>query len=218
MLKNIYPINTVIFDFDGVIVNSMDNNLRAWQLALAPHNIVVCKNEYYLLEGASAKDVATYFLKKRHNIADVVKSKERYYKDGPKSFVYHGVKAFLATLRAEGAKLGLVTGGARSRVEPMIMEHNMKGYFDSIITAEDTTHAKPHPDPYLKALAQLGNDIEQTVVIENAPLGIQSAKRAGLMVFALGTSLPAYELTQADCFFINHQALYKFFNKSLEKN
>ena len=80
-----------------------------------------------------------------------------------------------------------------------------------MITAYDVIHGKPDPEPYLKAWERSGLKKEQCVVIENAPLGIQSGKAAGLTVYAVNTGiLTKQDLAQADKVFDNMTQLLDF--------
>jgi beta-phosphoglucomutase len=71
----------------------------------------------------------------------------------------------------------------------------------------DVQNGKPHPEPYLKAMAKLNVKAQEALVFENAPFGIRSAKAAGLSCIALATSLPASYLTGADAIFPSFKAI-----------
>ena len=82
-------------------------------------------------------------------------------------------------------------------------------YFATIVTVEDITSGKPHPEPHLRACNNLG--CRAGLAVENAPLGIQSAKGAGLDCVALQTTLDASFLTHADRVFLSHRELLDYF-------
>ncbi len=206
----------IIFDFDGVLVNSMKNNLRAWQEALSTHNVTVDPNAYYLIEGMTPHKVVSTFLQENVDIQSIVHKKEALYANGPKSELYDGIHDFLLALKARGLKLAVVSGGGKARVLASLKNYNILECFDLIVTADDVTHGKPHPEPYEQALKGLGCDTKQAVVIENAPLGIESAKSAGLYTVAVGSTLTQNHLTKADHFCSDHQTLFKFINHLLE--
>ena len=81
--------------------------------------------------------------------------------------------------------------------------------FDVTVTGSDVRKGKPHAEPFLKALQQLGVNAKQAVVLENAPFGIEAAKRAGLFCIALQTSLPRKYLSRADVTFESYAQLHK---------
>ena len=84
-----------------------------------------------------------------------------------------------------------------------------------IVTADDVINTKPHPEPYLKAVFKLGIPAENSIVIENAVLGVKSAKAAGCKCYALETTLTGDYLQEADMVFSNHEALYLFLKNKL---
>ena len=100
-------------------------------------------------------------------------------------------------LKEKGYKLGLVTGTNSSRVRK-ILTAGLLELFDSIVTGDDVKKGKPHPEPYLNAAKMLGVAPGKCVVIENAPYGIESAKRADMFCVAITTSLPIEYLKRAD--------------------
>ena len=88
-----------------------------------------------------------------------------------------------------------------------ILPKYLRDLFSVIVTGDDVKRGKPHPEPYLKALKKLKLKAKDVVVIENAPFGIDSARRARLMCLALSTSLPKTYLKDADFIFPSFKAL-----------
>ena len=103
----------------------------------------------------------------------------------------------LGLCREKGVKTAIVTGSIRGNLE-WTLSAEERAQFDFILSAEFYTNGKPHPEPYLKAIKYLHLSPEQCLVIENAPLGIRSAKAAGITCIAITTTLPAEELHEAD--------------------
>lgn len=108
-----------------------------------------------------------------------------------------GAFEVLEKLKASGKKLALVTGSVRYDVDQRLSDHQ-RGLFDAIVTQDDVTKGKPDPEPYAKALKMLDVKPEKAIVIENAPLGIKSAKGAGILTIGLTSTLPREELASAD--------------------
>ena len=100
-------------------------------------------------------------------------------------------------IKASGMKTALVTGSAKRSVDYMMAGRGLP-LFDAVITAEDVSKGKPDPEPYERALEKLGVHAVNTLVIENAPMGIRSAKSAGVTCYALETTLPRRYLAGAD--------------------
>ena len=91
-----------------------------------------------------------------------------------------------------------MTGSARSVVDESLVPTGIVGLFDAIVTGDEVTNGKPDPEPYRTVAGRLGLSPSECLVIENAPLGIQSARAAGMRCLALETTLPAGRLPQAD--------------------
>lgn len=110
---------------------------------------------------------------------------------------YPGIENLLKELKQKRKKVALVTGTSRSEL-PKVLPNSIFKLFDIVITADDVNNGKPNPEPYLKALNLLNLDKKETIVVENAPLGIKSAKATGLFCIAVTTSLPKKFLYEAD--------------------
>ena len=105
----------------------------------------------------------------------------------------------LQMLRKNGIKLALVTGSNLKTVTEVLKKIGVDGAFDVIVSGDDTPRGKPFPDPYLKGIVKLAVPPENSVVVENAPLGLTSAKAAGVSyVIGVTTTLPAEYLKSAD--------------------
>ena len=191
----------VLFDFDGVLGKTMEDNYKAWAHSLAPYGIVVEREEYFLMEGAPPKKVAEIFLKKKHlslePINDIVRIKEEYYLKNRSFGLYEGVQELIGNLKTNGLQLALVTGASHRR----LMGTNIASFlnqFDVLVTGDQVSQGKPSPEPYLLGAQKLGTIISECIVIENAPMGIKSAKEAGMYCIAICSTLDKQHLAQAD--------------------
>ena len=107
--------------------------------------------------------------------------------------------------------LGVVSGSNKETVHTIINAF-FPNTFQVIIDGEATRISKPSPEPYLIAVKQLGVPAEECLVIENAPLGVQSAKNAGLRCIAVATYLDRQYLKDADMIAENHKDIGKCIN------
>ncbi|MBN1594491.1 HAD family phosphatase, partial [candidate division FCPU426 bacterium] len=203
---NLESIAAVIFDMDGVIINGMPYHAQAWQETFASVGLDITAEEVYEREGEAGPAAVAHFLKERgmdaslDEVRDLIGKKERRFKEIAKVEVFEGVPELLQALRRQGKRLALVTGTARHELE-IILPVEIKQQFEIIITGDSVQRGKPDPEPYQKALAALGLTPEKALVIENAPLGIQSARAAGLDCLAVETSLACERLGGArQCF------------------
>ena len=191
----------VFFDFDGVIGRTMDDNYRAWKAALSEFGVRIGKDAYFLLEGMSTKKIAEHFLgggrKAEGAVKDAVRAKERYYAEHNSFRLYAGTDRFLSSLKKGGYRLGLVSGASRARLKGSLKARTLKK-FDVVVSGDTVVKCKPHPEPYLTAARRLAIAPGDCLVIENAPLGIASAKRAKMGCFAVRTTLGGKHLRLAD--------------------
>ena len=137
----------------------------------------------------------------------------------PTAPVFDGVFDIMRKIKEAGMSICIVTGsGQKSLLERL--ESNFPGIFNAelMVTAFDVRHGKPHPEPYLMGLAKAGISAEEAIVVENAPLGVESAKGAGIFTIAVNTGpLPDKVLYDAgaDIVFPNHFALLEALPKLL---
>lgn len=210
-LKN---ISAVLFDFDGVLMQSIEDHHRSWNEAFRVYHAEIGWEEFSVLEGQSLYAIAKQ-LCERHGIDEsesekIGRSKNDIYLRSAKLNLYDGAFPLLHLIKEKKFRMALVTGAHRDRFEKSV-DHYFLSYFDAIITADDVGHTKPHPEPFLKASARLGFQAANCLVIENAPLGIESAKRAGMLCIALTTTLSENFLTKADLIVRDLSDLKKLF-------
>lgn len=193
----------ILFDFDGVIGETMNDNYKAWKNAFSLYDIKIQKNEYFLLEGMNTKKVAEYFLKKNSKkisattIRKLIDLKEDYYIKINRFSFYDGVLSLIIKLKRKGYLLGLVSGASFVRISKTLDKSFLKK-FDIVVTGDKVKKSKPSPESYLIASKQLALKPSECVVIENAPIGIASAKRARMDCIAVCSTLSKKYLSNAD--------------------
>jgi len=206
MPKLRFKVNSVIFDMDGVITNTMPDHFRSWKEVLNAEGIPVTHEDIYKREGqtgiTSLREIfRDYKVSWNDNkAAGILRRKEHLFKKIVRRRFINGARTFIRQLRRDHFRLGLVTGTSRHELQ-MILPQPLARLFSVIVTGNDVKHGKPHPEPYLRSLNQLRIKPEEALVIENAPFGIQSAKEAGMVCLALETSLPRSYLYRADAVF-----------------
>ncbi len=204
----------VIFDMDGVITNTMPDHFRTWKKIFANEGIHVTHLDIYSREGQrgihSVREIFTIYKKPftQTKAKQLLCRKEELFKKIVKRRFVRGARRFLRGLDREKFLLALVTGTSRPELHRILPQH-LYNLFDVIVTGSDVKHGKPHPEPFLKALKELKVKPNETVVVENAPFGIRSAKSAGLRCVALATSLPKEYLKAADYVFHSIKDLQK---------
>jgi beta-phosphoglucomutase len=206
----------ILFDFDGVVVDSMHQHYDAWSNAFKEKGVSFTKEEFFQLEGQGLNRIAQMIGEKHdlveQDLLDVVEAKARFYYKSIKVRFYTYFMQMLNNLKAKDVPMAVVTGGNKKRVEATIEEH-LNGYFNALVTIDDVSHGKPHPEPFLKGAEKLNLQPEECIVVENAPLGIKAAKAAGTTVIAVKTTLTDKYLSQADYILDDFQAVERTINK-----
>ncbi|MFA4993565.1 MAG: HAD family phosphatase [Candidatus Omnitrophota bacterium] len=193
----------IIFDMDGVIVDSMPYHFIAWYEALRPWGVRVSCFEVYAQEGERWETTLKGLLKRgkikptRKVLSAIFRLRQKVFKRYFKRHIFHGAYELLVELKKQGFMLGLVTGSPLNEVK-RILPVKLRGLFTAIVAGNQVKRGKPHPEPYFRAAGLLALEPQACLVIENAPLGIISAKRAGMPCIAVSTSLPKEYLSDAD--------------------
>jgi HAD superfamily hydrolase (TIGR01509 family) len=209
-----FNFKAVIFDMDGVITNTMPYHFDAWLETFAKVGIKINCYDIYKREGqdglTSVKEIAKEHKMKfsLREAKQILGQKEELFKRLVKIKFVKGSRPFVGCLKKRKFLLGLVTGTSRHEMH-RIMPEKLLDMFNAIVTANEVKKGKPHPEPFTKALGMLKAAPEEAVVLENAPFGIESAKRANLFCIALQTSLPKKYLSRADTVFKSYAQLRK---------
>jgi beta-phosphoglucomutase len=212
-------IKGVLFDFDGVIVKSMNIHYQAWQHVFNPFHVTIDRVEFYKMEGSGIEKVGEALINKykidAKLLPELMDQKRKFYDKIDQFQLYDGLIPLLDFLKMKHIPMAVVTGGSFVRVQSLINKH-LAGYFTTIITPEVVEKTKPSPDPYLKAAEILKIPSTQCLVVENAPLGIHSAKVAEMTVIAIETTLSEKYLKEADYIVKNFNQIEIIINKLLD--
>jgi len=207
-------VKSVFFDMDGVIIDSMGLHAKCWVLALKEHGVSISLRDVYLHEGEKGEKTLQHFFKINgreldKEISDSVFSLyKRYFRENFSVIYFDGVKDCLNYLVQKGVYIGIVTGTSDKKVIGEVVD-GLPVKMSHVLSGADVVNGKPHPEPYLRALEMFGHKACESIVVENAPFGIQSAKEAGIYTVALETSLPAEHLSNADKIFPNMRLFYE---------
>jgi len=213
----------VLFDMDGVLVDSMRYHDEAWRVTLRGYGLEISEEEIYKREGQKGHHTARDLLAKAghqpddEKIQKLIKEKEIHFKTNAKAILFPKALECVQKLYQEGFSLAVVTGSFSEEVKN-ILPVEMRRCFSASVTADRVQIGKPHPEPYLLALAELGIPAQDALVIENAPFGIQAAKAAGAACVALATSLPEAYLQDADMVLPGIEDLGKYFECIVRKD
>ncbi len=184
----------IIFDMDGVLVDAMPFHAEAMSRAIKEiTNHEIDKKNIFLLEGMPSSNLVKEIFK-RENINkkmdlddDLAKQigsrKEQVFKQIQNAKGIDGAKELLEDLTSNCGRScikAVVSGAAREEVEAILDKNIGIKYFDFIITGDDIEKGKPNPAPFLIALNKMNLPASQVIVVENSPLGVEAANKAGL--------------------------------------
>lgn len=205
-------LRAVIFDFNGVLVDDEPVHLAMFQRVLGEEGIVVTEEEYYrrylgfddrgcfqavyLDRGKALGDA---------KLAELIRRKAISYQaavaEGIR--VFPGVRELVPTL-ARRFPLAIASGALRSEIEAILEKIGLTACFREIVSSEDVSMGKPHPESFVKALAALNRGLadpvlpSQCLAVEDSKEGIRAARGAGMKCLAVANSYPAEALTMAD--------------------
>ena len=221
-IKGIVLTRSILFDLDGVIIDSMPTHAHAWQLACKQIlNVQISKEFIYQVEGKTnavvIHEISESFMKPLtigpELAVRVNERKNRIFSENFQLKAVPGVVELIKKLRELDYRLGVATGSNRNLTEEMLNHLGVRSFFSAMVCGEDVIHCKPHPEPYLKLLERLQGSKLQSLVIENAPLGVQSANAAGLTCLALTSNNDAVRLKEATLVFDSHKDIWKKLEK-----
>jgi beta-phosphoglucomutase len=211
--------DAILFDFDGTLADTMEDNFSAWEKAFQKYNIHIFREDYFPLEGLALIEIAKNISKKYNLILsdyqELVRLKnENYFLDNKFKFYTGAIE--LVDLVKKNKLLALVSASPKEKLQKTVPSFFLE-YFDVIISGDDVKNGKPSPEPYLLAMKHLSVNPEQCIVVENAPLGIQAAKSAGIYCIAIASTLKKEELTLADEIFENINSFFTYLQNNFFK-
>lgn len=193
----------IIFDLDGVIIDSEPIHEEAQRVVFAKYNISVPPSAFASFKGKTELAVFEYVLDnyatEKLDLKEVVDFKHRVYQElmARKLKPIVGAIDFLDQLLTTDIKLGLTTSAIRANQERAFAMFDLQRYFPVVITSEDVEKPKPDPEPYSRTASLVGVETKSCLVIEDTIPGVQSALSAGCHVAGLSTTTPKEDLVAA---------------------
>ena len=185
----------VFLDMDGVLYDSMWQYKIAWRDAFRIKKIEISDYDVYMQEGRSSSETIKFLYNKyrqatpsESDINDIRNTRNEILSTYGKPKPQEGIYELLKEIKKCNLKMYVVTGSSKTNIKNEIVE-DFKGFIEkeNIISGLDVKIGKPSPEPYLLALKIAQLKPTEVVVIENAPLGIESAKSSGIYTIAVNT-------------------------------
>lgn len=204
-------LNAVIFDFDGIIVDTEPLHYKAFQEILVPLSLGYSWEEY--LDRYIGFDDRDAFREVFRSAGRTLTDQELHelIKGKAEAFLrivsvgvspYPGVVELIRSISGN-LPLALCSGALRSDIDPILLQLGLTGVFDAMVTADEVSASKPDPESYRVAVQRLQGifpgkvEAGASLAIEDTPAGIASATGAGLRVLAVTNSYPGDRLTGA---------------------
>ena len=187
------PASAVLFDLDGVLVDSVRVVERAW-LRWVHEQGLDAGEVMAAIHGRRAAEIVQQFAPGLDPAGQVQRITSFEMADGDLTLIPGALECVGVARRGPWA---VVTSGGRELARQRLAAVGFPAP-EILVTADDVEHGKPDPEPYLRAAEALGVPPAQCVVVEDAPAGVLAGKRAGMTVLAVTTTHPADALTQAD--------------------
>ena len=188
-------IEAVIFDFDGVILETETPDYETWRDEFADHSVELDRSLWAGFVGGRPGIFDPYgHLEKLtgHTIdRDIVGSRrrKRYLSQVESSPILPGVVDYMTGAKALGLKLGVASSSSRQWVKGHLIKRDLMRYVGAVRCRDDVTNVKPDPELFLSAAAALGVAPAQCVVIEDSANGVTAAKRAGMYCVVVPNSM-----------------------------
>ncbi|MCC2955422.1 HAD family phosphatase [Massilia sp. IC2-477] len=193
-----------LFDMDGTIVDNMAFHTDSWITFFERRGQAIDPDEFFrATAGRQGGEIIRSYLGANlldDEVAALNHEKESVYRElyAPHRKTVDGFDRLIAQAKANGVKLAVGTAAPPANVEFTLDGLDLRKHFDAIVGATDVARGKPHPDVFLKAAELCGVAPEHCIVFEDAPLGVEAARRAGMRCVVLTTTLPRDAFTAFD--------------------
>jgi beta-phosphoglucomutase len=193
----------VIFDLDGVLVDSYRAHLESWQSLAREYGITMTEAQFVSLFGRTSPDIINELWEDHlspDQVPAMAERKEALYRE-----ILHrdfpamdGARELIDQLVEKNFLLGVGSSGPPQNVELSLEKLGRRKHFSAVITGKDVTRGKPDPQVFLTAAQRMDLAASQCAVIEDAPAGISAARAAGMTSIALTGTAAADKLSHAD--------------------
>ena len=188
------PTKAVLFDMDGVLVDSYDAHLESWLVMANEQGQSFTKEHFDTVFGRTSFEIIAELWENcdlsREEMMEMDDRKELLFREIlEKNFpAMPGIKKLVAALDEAGFQLAVGSSGPPENVEFVLNALGLKDRFDAVVTGRDVTRGKPDPEVFLTAAAKVGVDPSRCIVVEDAPPGIKAAHAGGMQAIGLAST------------------------------
>jgi HAD superfamily hydrolase (TIGR01509 family) len=193
----------VLFDWDGVIIDSSAQHERSWDLLAAEEGLTLPEGHFKAGFGKKNEVIipALGWSDEPGEVARLADRKEELYRElvaADGVTVLPGARELLTALREAGVPRAVGSSTPRGNLDALFAVTGLEPLFDAVVCGSDVTHGKPDPEVFLKGASLLSLAPERCVVIEDAFAGIEAARRGGMRVVGVATTNPLESLGGCD--------------------
>jgi len=183
-----FPIKLMLFDMDGVVMNSRPGVEFAWRKGAEEYGQTISDEDMvaYVHGQPGRLTMKTLFSHMPEKEAADMFRRITELEDEYDFLAMPGIKEFLAQLCERGIKVGLVTSAGPARINRNFTRNDLHQYFQHIVSVEDVTNGKPHPEPFLTGMARFRLPKEHTVAFEDSVSGMKAAVGSGASCIGIG--------------------------------
>ncbi|WP_438862529.1 HAD family hydrolase [Neptunicella sp.] len=173
----------IVFDMDGTLIDSMGSHLRAWQQTCETFNYPFDVDYMHGLGGIPTRktvEILNDKYQKEHDPDEVALHKRDFWLAMGESPVIIEETVNVLKHYQGKLKMGIGTGAERPHAEQMLQDTGLLSMVETLVTATDVTHGKPHPETFLTVARNMGIEPQHCVVFEDTQIGFEAATRAGM--------------------------------------
>ena len=206
ILLGVAMLTNVIFDMDGVVVDSHAAHIRTWKTFLRSFGKSVTDEDLeFVRQGGKKQEILRFFLGELTDervqaychVKDVLFRNEV---QGLKTVP--GVRELLEDLKRAGVPIALASCGGNARVHDLLSRLQLRDYFSVVVTGDEVTFGKPDPEIFCKAACQMHVHPVESIVFEDSVSGIQGARAAGMKCVGIGDRRATPSLMRAGAAYV----------------
>jgi beta-phosphoglucomutase len=185
-------LKAVIFDMDGVLIDSHPIHKKAWRRFLASAGKTVSDEQLdFVLDGRKREEILTHFLGPLtpQQVTEYGHRKEQLFREEARHVgMVAGIEKFLDEIEQANIPMAIASSGSSSRVRLLLDRPALRNRFAAVVTGDDVSQGKPDPAIFKKAAEAVGTPFPDTLVVEDAVAGVVAAKSVGMWCLAIASN------------------------------